>query len=231
MSGLKIRNINLMLGCLVALLWAGTRAAPRSLDYTVGPWRKIASLPSGKFIHRSVIVNGRLYVFGGAYPATFYTRILDDGSLEPWKTAAPLAVNYPSAAVQGNRIYIVAGSREGEKLQNVVFYGDIQPDGNITDWVSTLEALKVIDFDTVLPARGAPFKGKEKVSALQSYLRDVLGQGTELLNKGLSVEDAARRVDLTAHKKDFPEIQGPGVNVDAIRRLQTQLVEDPPWEP
>ena len=46
--------------------------------------------------------------------------------------------------------------------------------GNITDWVSTLEALKLQDFETVLPARGAPLKGKAKIDALQSYLRDVL---------------------------------------------------------
>ena len=104
-------------------------------------------------------------------------------------------------------------------------------DGNITDWVSTLEALKLLDFDTVLPARGGSFKGKERITALQSYLRDVLGQTTELLNKDVSVEETAKRVDLTSHKKDFPEIQGPGVDVNAVRRLKTQIEPDPAWEP
>ncbi len=103
-------------------------------------------------------------------------------------------------------------------------------DGNITDWVSTLESLKIMDFQTVLPARGTPFTGKEKISALQSYLRDVLSQATDLLNQGVSVEDTARRVDLTSHKKDFPEITRPGVDVNAVRRLQTQIEEpEPPF--
>ena len=77
-------------------------------------------------------------------------------------------------------------------------------DGNITDWVSTLEAMKVLDFDTVLPARGAPFKGKDKIVAWQSYLRDVLA---------------------------FPEIAGPGVDLAAVKRLQTQIELDPPFQP
>jgi glyoxylase-like metal-dependent hydrolase (beta-lactamase superfamily II) len=104
-------------------------------------------------------------------------------------------------------------------------------DASITDWISTLEALKTVDFETVLPARGAPFTGKDKVSALQSYLRDVLVQTTDLLNKGISVQETARRVDLTPHKKDFPEIQGPGVDVNAVKRLQTQIEEPEPLIP
>jgi glyoxylase-like metal-dependent hydrolase (beta-lactamase superfamily II) len=104
-------------------------------------------------------------------------------------------------------------------------------DGNITEWVSTLEAMKVLDFDTVLPARGAPFKGKNRISAWQSYLRDVLAQTTELLNKGISAEETARRVDLSSHKKDFPEIDGPGVALAAVKRLQTQIELEPPFQP
>lgn len=104
-------------------------------------------------------------------------------------------------------------------------------DGNVTDWVSTLEAMKAMDFDMVLPARGAPFKGKDKISAWQSYLRDVLAQTTDLLNTGVSAEETARRVDLTSHKKDFPQITGPGVDLAAIKRLQTQIELDPPFQP
>jgi cyclase len=101
-------------------------------------------------------------------------------------------------------------------------------DANIGHWVSTLELLKTIDFQTVLPGRGVPFTGKDKASALQSYLRDVLAQTTNLLNSGVSVEETARRVDLTSHKKDFPEILGLGVDVNAVRRVHTQIEEPEP---
>jgi cyclase len=104
-------------------------------------------------------------------------------------------------------------------------------DGSITDWVSTLEAMKVIDFETVLPARGAPFTGKNRLSALQSYMRDVLSLATDSLNQKVSVEDTARRLDLRSHQKDFPEIRGLGVDVNAVRHLQTQIEEpEPPWD-
>lgn len=105
-------------------------------------------------------------------------------------------------------------------------------DATISDWVSTLETLKIHDFETVLPARGSSFTGKARIDALQSYLRDVLTQTTDLLNKGVSVEEAARRVDLTPHRRNFPEIKGPGVDISAVRRLKTQIEEPPPpWEP
>ncbi len=100
--------------------------------------------------------------------------------------------------------------------------------GSITDWIGTLESLKLQDFDLVLPARGAPFKGKTRIDALQGYLRDMLAQTTELLNKGATVEEASRRVDLTSHAKEFPEIKGPGVSVDAVKRLKTQIEPPPP---
>ena len=102
--------------------------------------------------------------------------------------------------------------------------------GNITDWVSTLELLKIQDFDTVLPARGPIFKGKERIDALQNYLRDVLNQATEFLNSGSTAEETALRVNLTSHAKYYPEIKGPGVDVNAVRRLATQIEEpEPPF--
>jgi glyoxylase-like metal-dependent hydrolase (beta-lactamase superfamily II) len=115
---------------------------------------------------------------------------------------------------------ICTGDRLGSGLPDISA-------GTHTEWISPLESLKLQDFETVLPARGAPFKGKQKIDAMQNYLRDLLTQTTELLNKGLSVEDAARRVDLTSHAKDYPEITRPGVDVNAVRRLKTQI-EDPP---
>src|SRR5258706_1937658 len=38
------------------------------------------------------------------------------------------------------------------------------------EWVATLDALKKIDFDTVLPGHGAPFRGRALITAWQGYL-------------------------------------------------------------
>jgi glyoxylase-like metal-dependent hydrolase (beta-lactamase superfamily II) len=164
----------------------------------------------------------------------------------PGSTVAPPTVGMTTrlALYRSDReiraLYVGRGHSDNDLVvllpkERIICTGDLlgaglpdMSEGNITDWISTLEALKLQDFDTVLPARGAPFKGKTKIDALQSYLRDVLSQTTELLNKGMSVEEAARRVDLTSHSRDFPQITGPGVDVGAVRRLRTQIEEPPP---
>ena len=178
-------------------------------------------------------------------------ELLIDGAGRPRPVGSTVA---PPTAGMTTRLSLYRGDREIRILyigrghsdndlvvllpkERIICTGDlftsVLPDmsgGNITEWVSTLESLKLQDFDTVLPARGTSFKGKQKIDALQSYLRDVLDQGTELLNKGVSVEETARRVNLTSHTKDFPEIKGPGVDVNAIRRLETQIEEpEPPF--
>jgi glyoxylase-like metal-dependent hydrolase (beta-lactamase superfamily II) len=174
--------------------------------------------------------------------------LLTDGAGKPrpaGSTVAPPTVGMTTrlALYRGEReiriLFVGRGHSDNDLVvllprERIICTGDLLvagvPDmsaGNITEWISTLESLKLQDFDTVLPARGAPFNGKQKIDMLQSYLRDLLSQTTELLNKGLSVEEAARRVDLTGHAKDYPEITRPGVDVNAVRRLKTQI-EDPP---
>jgi hypothetical protein len=41
----------------------------------------------------------------------------------------------------------------------------------------------------------------------------------DLKKRGLSSEDAARRIDLTSHKSEFQDIQGPGEDPRAIMRI------------
>jgi len=48
---------------------------------------------------------------------------------------------------------------------------------------------------------------------------------TKLKGDGVSPEDAAMRVDLTAHAKDFPQITGPGADIRGVRRMYAWLEE------
>lgn len=87
------------------------------------------------------------------------------------------------------------------------------------EWVATLEALKKLDFDVVLPGHGTPFRDKGHITAFQSYLTDVTAQVAKLRQQGVSPEDAAQRVDLTSHQKDFSQIRGPGADLRGVRRI------------
>lgn len=93
------------------------------------------------------------------------------------------------------------------------------------EWLTTLDALKRLDFKTDLPGHGAPFTGKGLISEFQSYLRDLLAQAAKLRAQGVSADEAATRVDMTAHAKAFPDIQGPGVEVRDMRRLYAWMDE------
>jgi cyclase len=106
----------------------------------------------------------------------------------------------------------------GDLMESVLSYmGDSYPD----EWIATLDRLRAIDFDTVLPGHGVVFKGKERIVAFQQYLRDLITQVNALRKQGLSAEDAAQKVDLRAHSQTFPQIRAAGVDAAAVRRIYT----------
>jgi hypothetical protein len=110
----------------------------------------------------------------------------------------------------------------GDLMESTLAYmGDAQFD----EWITTLEALKKLDFNTDLPGHGVPFKDKSLITAFQGYLRDLVKQGAELRKQGVPAEAAAQRLDLTAYKSSFPQIQGLGADIRGVRRLYEWLGE------
>src|SRR6267142_5331614 len=107
--------------------------------------------------------------------------------------------------------------------EKVVMTGDFltaalsnMSDAFVNEWPATLDELKKLDFDTVLPGHGEAFTDKAKIDYFQAYLRDVWTQVSRFKQQGVSAEDAAQRADLTKHKEHFPNIQGPGVPLIAV---------------
>ena len=93
------------------------------------------------------------------------------------------------------------------------------------EWIATLGALNRLDWAVTLPGHGVPFTDKGLVTAYQAYLRDVMAQVAKLRAAGVSADDAARRVDLRAHAKAFPDIEDVGAEVRGIRRLYAWMDE------
>jgi cyclase len=113
--------------------------------------------------------------------------------------------------------------------ERVVMTGDFLTSGlsNMSDsfpeeWVTSLDALKKLDFDTVLPGHGEAFTDKAKIDYFQAYLRDVWSEVSRLKKEGVPAEEAAKRADLTKYKDHFP-IQGPGVPPIAATRIYELL--------
>jgi glyoxylase-like metal-dependent hydrolase (beta-lactamase superfamily II) len=114
--------------------------------------------------------------------------------------------------------------------EKVVMTGDFltaalsnMSDAYVNEWVTSLDALKKLDFDTVMPGHGDAFTDKAKIDYFQAYLRDVWSEITRLKQQGVSAEEAAKRADLTKHKEHFPGIQGPGVPPIAAARIYELL--------
>ena len=80
---------------------------------------------------------------------------------------------------------------------------------SLTRWVTTLEALKKLDFTLALPGHGRPFREQEPDHGVSELSERRDGAGVEFAHAGHGARRAAKRVDLTSHKKDFPEIRAP----------------------
>jgi glyoxylase-like metal-dependent hydrolase (beta-lactamase superfamily II) len=118
--------------------------------------------------------------------------------------------------------------------ERIVFTGDFlvgRPGGGILsymgdayvdEWPDSLERLESLDFDVIVPGHGAPFRDRQQIADFQRYLRDLWTQVAELRTEGLSVQQAADRVDMSAYEPEY----GPGarrVDPRAIMRLYELL--------
>ena len=104
----------------------------------------------------------------------------------------------------------------GDLMESQVAY---MGDAYFDEWIATLGALKKLDFKLDLPGHGHPFSDKELITAFQGYLKDVIAKVADLRKQGVSPDDAAKRVDLTAYQKFFPNITGVGADPRGVRRI------------
>jgi glyoxylase-like metal-dependent hydrolase (beta-lactamase superfamily II) len=111
----------------------------------------------------------------------------------------------------------------GDLMESQISYmGDSYPD----EWPATLQKLRALDFDTVMPGHGVVFKGKTKIEAFQGYVREVARQASELRKQGLTAEQAAQKIDVTKFSGEFPSIRGVGIDPAGVRRIY-KLADSP----
>jgi glyoxylase-like metal-dependent hydrolase (beta-lactamase superfamily II) len=114
--------------------------------------------------------------------------------------------------------------------EKVVASGDLMTaglsymgDGYLEEWADTLEELKRLDFEWVLPGHGQAFREREKIDYFQAYLRDLSQKIAKMHADGVSAADAAQKIDMTSHAAHFPTITGPGVHPHAVERAYALL--------
>ena len=98
-------------------------------------------------------------------------------------------------------------------------------DAYVDEWADTLGSLAELDFEIVVAGHGKPFRGKEALPAVQACLRDLWRQAVSYKTSGLSVAEAASRIDLTAHAGRFPRLAEKGFEPLAVERIYAVIDE------
>jgi glyoxylase-like metal-dependent hydrolase (beta-lactamase superfamily II) len=102
-------------------------------------------------------------------------------------------------------------------------------DGYLAEWADTLEELKKLDVEAVIPGHGEVIVGavaaRERITVMQAYLRDLWKKAGEMKTRGVSAADAAKQIDMTSHKTGYPQITAAGVDPRAVTRIYQVLDE------
>ena len=116
--------------------------------------------------------------------------------------------------------------------EKVVFTGDMMlpglaymGDGHVDEWPDSLEGLKALDFETWLPGHGPVMRNKQPIENFQAYLRDLWDRTSLQYRMGVAWEEAAEQIDMTDHSDNYAQINSPGVDPRAIRRIYQLLDE------
>lgn len=116
--------------------------------------------------------------------------------------------------------------------ERIVATGDLLVEGTsymgdayVPEWIQTIEALKAVDFDTVLPGHGNAWTGKAKLDHWQAYLRDFWAQAQKFHAAGTPWEEAARQVDLRGNAVNYPGIRTVGLVPNHGMRRAYELLE------
>lgn len=116
--------------------------------------------------------------------------------------------------------------------ERIVATGDLIVEGTsymgdafVPEWIQTIEALKAVDFDTVLPGHGNAWTGKAKLDHWQAYLRDFWAQAQKFHAAGTPWEEAARQVDLRGNAVHYPGIRTVGLVPNHGMRRAYELLD------
>lgn len=109
--------------------------------------------------------------------------------------------------------------------EKILFTGDMLlggisylGDGFVSEWAQTLENLKQLDFELILPGHGPGFRDRERIDNVQAYYRDLTEAVVSMKAQGLTAEETATRADLRQHAETLG-VRNLGANLEAVQRM------------
>lgn len=124
---------------------AEVRVADIDSDGTPRNWRQVALMPDTRWYHSAAILGDRLYIWGGlpdrkadrpaAVSAVYSALINSDGSLNPWRSEAPMPEPVYSAGGCALNNYVVSvGGRYANAYPTNVIWTSYLDAGQIREW-------------------------------------------------------------------------------------------------
>ena len=161
--------------------------------------------------------------------------------IEAWEEIDPI----PPGVTLHKRMTLYRGDREIQILflgrahtggdvavylpaEKLIFTGDMMlggpswlGNGFVDEWAETLENLKQLDFEVIVPGHGNAFRDRNRIDLVQAFYRDLWQKTAVEFNKGTSAEDAAKVIDMTNHKA--LGIKKPGFDPLAVARMYERM--------
>ena len=116
--------------------------------------------------------------------------------------------------------------------ERIVATGDLLINGTsymgdafFTDWIATMDALKQVEFDTILPGHGRAMTGKTAIDHWQAYVRDFWSQAQKFHKAGTPWEEAAKLVDLRGQAVNYPTIRAAGITPNHAMRRAYEILD------
>jgi glyoxylase-like metal-dependent hydrolase (beta-lactamase superfamily II) len=98
--------------------------------------------------------------------------------------------------------------------EKAIFTGDIMAtsipnmgSGYPIEWIDTLAVIRQLDWNAAVTGHEGLQKSKEQLDRWSAYLKDLVTAVKDTSAKGMTLEQAQKSIDLSAHAKDFPNFK------------------------
>ncbi len=151
------------------------------------------------------------------------TLTLDD-HLTLYRGGREIQLRYLGRGHTGGDVVVLLPRERIVVTGDLLTYGvPYMGDGYLEEWSATLETLKRLSFDTMLPGHGPAFKERERIDWLQAYFRELYPKVKALHDAGVPGADAAKQIDMRAHAAHYPNLTSVGADLNAVLRVYDLL--------
>ena len=163
-----------------------------------------------------------LKVYSGNFPLQPPTVTVKT-TMSVWSGSKEFQIMWIGRAHTAGDLVVYVPSERAAASGDILFKGMVgwQGDAFPNDHPATLDALKKLDLDVILPGHGDHIQGKANIdtaiASMQAYLREEWQQASDAKKNGVSPDEALKKMDLSR----FRDAYGNGVapSLAAVRRM------------